>query len=108
MKDEYDFSQGERGKFYRPDAEFLMPIRDRNESSMELYGNRSGDSGVQAFELGSDFIEIQFKGKSRRYRYTSREIGVDDLERMKNLAIAGKGLATFINQNPHIRDGYAR
>lgn len=26
MKDEYDFSNGERGKFYRPDAEFVVPI----------------------------------------------------------------------------------
>lgn len=32
MKDEYDFSQGERGKFYSPDAEFVsyphVEIRD--------------------------------------------------------------------------------
>ncbi len=26
MKKEYDFSKGERGKFYRPDAEFNLPI----------------------------------------------------------------------------------
>ena len=26
MKDEYDFSKGERGKFYREDAEFHLPI----------------------------------------------------------------------------------
>ena len=26
MKKEYDFSNGERGKFYRPDAEFHLPI----------------------------------------------------------------------------------
>jgi len=26
MKPEYDFSQGERGKFYRPDAVFRFPI----------------------------------------------------------------------------------
>ncbi len=26
MKDEYDFSQGGRGKFYSPDAEFVIPI----------------------------------------------------------------------------------
>ena len=73
---------------------------------MEPYGNL--DSGVQAFELGDDFIEIQFQGQSRRYRYTSREIGAENLERMKKLAIAGKGLATFINQSPRIRDGYVR
>jgi hypothetical protein len=26
MKKEYDFSKGERGKFYNPDAEFAIPI----------------------------------------------------------------------------------
>ena len=28
---------------------------------MEPYGNLSGDSGVLAFKLGDDCIEIQFK-----------------------------------------------
>lgn len=26
MKPEYDFSQGERGKFYRPDARIHLPV----------------------------------------------------------------------------------
>jgi len=26
MKKEYDFSKGERGKFYRPDAQFNLPV----------------------------------------------------------------------------------
>jgi hypothetical protein len=26
MKSEYDFKKGERGKFFRPDAEFSFPI----------------------------------------------------------------------------------
>ncbi len=26
MKKEYDFSQGERGKFYRPNAEMNIPV----------------------------------------------------------------------------------
>ena len=26
MKDRYDFSKGERGKFYRPDAIFRLPV----------------------------------------------------------------------------------
>ncbi len=26
MKKEYDFSKGERGKFYRPDAELSIPV----------------------------------------------------------------------------------
>jgi hypothetical protein len=26
MKKEYDFSKGQRGKFYNPDAEFYIPV----------------------------------------------------------------------------------
>lgn len=26
MKEEYDFSKGERGKFYHPEAEFNLPV----------------------------------------------------------------------------------
>ncbi len=26
MRDEYNFSKGERDKFYHPDAEFLLPV----------------------------------------------------------------------------------
>jgi predicted HicB family RNase H-like nuclease len=26
MKQEYDFSEGTRGKFYRPDAQFNLPV----------------------------------------------------------------------------------
>jgi hypothetical protein len=26
MKDEYDFSKAERGRFYRPDAELIPPV----------------------------------------------------------------------------------
>lgn len=26
MRDEYDFSKGERGKFYRPNATFHLPV----------------------------------------------------------------------------------
>jgi hypothetical protein len=31
MKDEYDFSKGNRGKFYRPDAKLNLPIYLENE-----------------------------------------------------------------------------
>lgn len=27
MKDEYDFSKAERGKFYRPDVRLIPPVR---------------------------------------------------------------------------------
>jgi len=36
MKKEYDFSKGERGKFYYPDAEFFIPIYLEREILEEL------------------------------------------------------------------------
>ncbi len=37
MKDQYDFSKAERGKFYRPDAVFDIPIHldDANRAFVE-------------------------------------------------------------------------
>ena len=32
MKSEYDFSGAERGKFYRPDAEFQIPVYLESDS----------------------------------------------------------------------------
>ncbi len=36
MKKEYDFSKGERGKFYHPNAEFYIPIYLEREILDEL------------------------------------------------------------------------
>lgn len=36
MKKEYDFSKGERGKFYHPDSEFYIPIYLEQEILEEL------------------------------------------------------------------------
>ena len=36
MKKEYDFSKGERGKFYRPDAELYLPIYIEPDMMEEL------------------------------------------------------------------------
>jgi hypothetical protein len=65
---------------------------------MERYRNLSGDSGVYAFETGSDYIVVQFiKGGS--YLYTYRSAGRANIEQMKALAGRGAGLGTFINRN---------
>jgi hypothetical protein len=41
---------------------------------------------------------------SHVYFYTSSRISRFHIERMKALAVSGKGLATYINQNPDIRN----
>ena len=46
MKEEYDFSQGERGKFYQPDVELRIPIylhKDIAEFLQKLASEKKSD-----------------------------------------------------------------
>jgi hypothetical protein len=72
---------------------------------VQPYGNLSGDSGVVAFELGARSVIIQFRD-GWKYQYTAASAGAHAIEEMKRLAVAGRGLSTFISQG--VRDGYAR
>jgi hypothetical protein len=65
---------------------------------MQTYKDLSGTSGVIAYELGPDYIDVEFKG-GRVYRYNYAIPGRQMVEAMKTLAASGEGLATFINQN---------
>ena len=75
---------------------------------MQPYLNLSGDSGVRAYELGPDFIDVQFQDREKPYRYRSERVGRENVEQMKKLAVAGRGLSTFINQHPEVKKGYDR
>jgi hypothetical protein len=70
---------------------------------MERYGNRSGNSGVIAYELWRDYIDVQFADGSV-YRYAIPHIRPSELEEMKKLAKAGSGLSTYISRN--VKDRY--
>jgi hypothetical protein len=70
---------------------------------MQTYKNLSGTSGVIAYELGPDYIDVEFKDGVYRYNYAIP--GRQLVETMKTLAASGEGLATFINQN--VRGNYA-
>ncbi|QTQ33738.1 Uncharacterized protein pbN1_37530 [Aromatoleum bremense] len=74
---------------------------------MQLYKNLSGQSGVAAFEIGVDFVKVVFHGNPRVYVYSARNITPAKIEHMKQLAAAGRGLATFISQNPDVRAGFS-
>ena len=65
---------------------------------MERYRNSGGDSGVFAFEIGSDYILVQFSGTSRTYKYSYRKAGQNHVESMKRLARSGSGLNSYINR----------
>lgn len=71
---------------------------------MIAYLNKHGNSGVKAYELGDDFIRVQFKNNSV-YRYTAAITGADNVAQMKQLAQTGRGLSTFISQS--IKSHYA-
>ncbi len=71
---------------------------------MEEYKNLRGESGVTAYEIGDDFIKVQFHDGAI-YLYTYQSAGREAIERMKNLAIAGEGLSSFIGSV--VKEGYA-
>lgn len=74
---------------------------------MKRYANRSGTSGVTFFEDGPDFIKVQFgETDDVLYVYDYVAPGAADVERMKVLAVAGRGLGTYISQ--HVRERYRR
>jgi histidine triad (HIT) family protein len=71
---------------------------------VQQYENVSGDSGVERYGIGSDFIRVQFRGGGT-YLYDYAATGAEHVERMKALAVTGRGLGTYISQ--HVRKDYA-
>jgi hypothetical protein len=65
---------------------------------MERYRNSGGDSGVSAYEIGSDYILVKFFGTARTYRYSYQKAGQNHVENMKRLAQSGNGLNSYINK----------
>jgi hypothetical protein len=72
---------------------------------MTPYRDWDHDSGVRAYEIGSDSIIIQFKDGSK-YLYTSLTPGRQEIEHMARLAKAGEGLNSYITKT--IKRRYAR
>jgi hypothetical protein len=64
---------------------------------MQRYANRSGDSGVVAFEIDQTSIKVQFRD-GWIYVYTFASTGAANVEEMKRLALAGQGLNSFISR----------
>lgn len=54
--------------------------------------------------LGENSIKVKFYDGSL-YLYTNNSAGSQNIRKMKELAIAGSGLNSFINRN--VRTGYA-
>jgi hypothetical protein len=72
---------------------------------VERYLNLNGTSGVVSYEIGFDFIRIEFRNDAV-YGYDFSAPGKEHVERMKELAISGRGLSSYVSR--HVRNSYAR
>jgi len=63
------------------------------------YRNIGGDSNVESYEIGADYISVKFFGTPKIYTYSYKKAGFHHVEAMKALAVAGDGLNSYINTN---------
>lgn len=66
---------------------------------MDVYKNWSGNSGVHSFEIGDSYIKVRFRESNTIYTYSHKKAGRQHVENMKNLAVSGRGLSTYISRN---------
>ena len=60
MKAEYDFSKGERGKFFRPDSEMRLPIY--LDADVQRYlAERAADKGVPLGEMVNGLLKREIQ-----------------------------------------------
>ena len=60
MKPEYDIAKGERGKFFRPDAEIRLPIYLDTEVQKYLE-ERAAQKGVPLGEMVNDLLKQEIQ-----------------------------------------------
>ncbi|MDR3113176.1 MAG: hypothetical protein LBU09_02245 [Endomicrobium sp.] len=70
------------------------------------YKNKSGSSGITDYWLGRDYITVKFASSPRRYKYSYKSAGKENVKTMQKLAKAGRGLNSYINR--HAKSLYER
>jgi hypothetical protein len=65
---------------------------------MHPYRNLAGNSGVAAYEILRDGIVVRFNNGAT-YLYDDRAPGHAQVEDMKRLAVAGRGLSSYISRH---------
>ena len=55
MKEEYDFSKGERGKFYKPDLELRIPVYLQNDIS-DFLQKLASEKGTDVETIVNDWL----------------------------------------------------
>lgn len=71
---------------------------------MQVYRNLGGTSGAIGFEIGADYIIVEFRDRSA-YLYNYSKPGQTAVEYMKQLALDGRGLNSYIST--HVKTNYA-
>ena len=66
---------------------------------MEKYANAGGDSGIFAYEIGADYVGVQFTNTGKVYTYSYAKAGKMHVDQMKILARSGSGLNSYIMRN---------
>jgi hypothetical protein len=56
MRDEYDFSKGERGRFYKPDAHMNLPVY-LDDDVRSVLQRQAKEKGVEVNELVNDMLK---------------------------------------------------
>ncbi len=60
MKDQYDFSKGKRGKFYKPDAIFRLPVY--LDEQIETYlAAKAEAKGIDLSDLVNDLLKREIE-----------------------------------------------
>jgi hypothetical protein len=62
-----------------------------------MHLNLGGNSSITAYEIGNDFIKVEFEG-TKIYTYTYASAGAHHIEQMKILASKGVGLGSYIQK----------
>ena len=60
MRAEYDFSKGERGKFYNPDAVFIFPVYLEPDVS-DFMNKLADEKGVSVQELVNEWLRVSIR-----------------------------------------------
>ncbi|MEO0444093.1 MAG: hypothetical protein AAFZ92_10205 [Pseudomonadota bacterium] len=56
MRDEYDFSKGERGKFYHPNATYKLPVY-LDDEVLSYFSEKAKAKGVELNTLVNDLLK---------------------------------------------------
>lgn len=73
---------------------------------MQRYLNLGGNSNIEGYEIGDNYISVKFHGTSKIYTYSYASAGEEHVENMKMLARQGSGLNSYIMRN--VRNNYER